>query len=257
MTESEPRSSIKPTGPEKIEESEPITDEEIAKANSLFKRKDSKEEPLNRGELAQLEGLTAKRQKEIDLIFPEFSYEVIYGLKGTPEESVKQYKAAINFYDVIIEMRKKPGTIKDFALRLEKLQNWDISPERVEIIFADKFERKRKEYIELIEKVNREKYVKFPETNEGWEAFLEKAKSRESISKGEMGRFGKAIEKQELALTAYIPQYRREGVIFLSEKAEGWSRELVNIYSGKKMRALRSCIEFRRERVEQFVSVKK
>lgn len=240
---------IKPTGREKIEESEPITDEEIAEANELLKS------GKNGARLAKLK---VKREEEINDIFPEFSYEVIYGLNGTREESVKQFEAARNFYDSIIEMRKKPGAIKDFALRLEKLQNWDISPKRVEIIFAGKFDRKRKEYIKLIGEVKREKYVKFSEKNEDWEAFLGKA-SRESISNGEMERFGEAIEKQKLALMAYIPQYRREAVIYLpkpEKSAEDWKRDLVNTYTGK-MRALRSCVGPRRERVEQFASLKK
>lgn len=204
-----------------VEESKPITDEEILEANDLFKS--SKEKPLDKEKGDRLAVLKEKREGEINRVFPEFSYEVIYGFKGTPEESERQYKVAKKFYESIIEMGKKPGAIKDFALRLEKLQDWDHNPKWIEKRFDILFKKKKEKLEKIIEKSKSEETSKFL--------------VRE-----------KATKRKRLSVMYFVPEHRRYVIYFPQpvKLAEEWRRDLVNTYrDGGKRRDLGKSVGLR------------
>jgi hypothetical protein len=226
----------------KKEESKPITDEEIVEANWLFKSgKDS----------ARLAELKAWREKERDIIFRQFDHEIIFGVK--PGDSNKEYQAAERHYESIIEM-KGNGTLDDFALKVERLQNWEKSPDEVKNGFSEIKRNKKVEFNKLIIDVKSARNARFVKKDD-WNNFLERAKGGEKISKPEMDFFKKAIIIQDLELKNDIPNYRGEAAIYLPDLAEGWKKELNNTYT-QSLKNLRVRVNDRKGRIEQFEAVK-
>lgn len=200
--------------------------------------------------------LTENRQKEIDLIFPEFNHEVIYGLKGTPEESSKQFEAAKNYFDSIIEMGGKPGALKKFALRLEKLQNTNKSPKWIEDNFEKIVEEKRSRFGQLIKLMIAAGRKNFSETNDGWDSFFKKAESGGQISLRERNHFEEAITKERLGLMADFPDFRREAVIYYPKLAGEWKTDLMTTYNNNsKIKTLGERAKRRREKIQRYESI--
>lgn len=229
-------------------ESKPITDEEIAEANDLFKSGKNG---------ARLVELKAKIEEEIKRKKPEISYEDIYGLKGTGEESSKQCEVAKKHFETIIEMGGKPGAIKDFAKRLYKLENWDIDPKGIDKSFDSIFENKKAKFGKLIEDTNRAERGNYSKINEEWDSFFKKRGRGEQISKKELGSFEKAIKKERLGLQANLPDFRIEAAIYLPKFADDWRKDIIAPRNNKKIRDLGTRIKSRREKIQKFESIGK
>lgn len=238
-------------------ENKPITDTEIKEANDLYRRIRSKENPLSEEENNRLNSLTKRREQEVDILCPKFNYAVIYGLKGTPEEASRQYEVATDYYEKIIELGSKEGGLKEFALRLEKLGNWSTDPGKIEKIFVNTINSRKKLYKDVFDKMNEVGKGKNFEEPKARINFYKRVNSGVRISDEEINYFEKAIKKHRMAIAADVPEYRRKAVIYHPSKAGEWLNDLKNCYiNSNKLKNISERTKRHRKKIEEFEAIK-
>lgn len=156
-------------------------------------------------------------------------------------------------------MRKKPGELKKFALEAEKLQNWNIKPKKVEIIFDNIYNNKKKKYSELIGAINNASRTRFTGSERNWNKFLERVRSGDKLQEGEMDRYKNAINTERLGLMGDIADFRIQAVIYLPQFAEDWLRGINKIYHNISYDRsnVADRVSRRREKIRQFESLGK
>lgn len=176
-----------------------LTDEYIIKANDLFRRKDSTENPLTKNEQAQLEEAEAIRKREINSIIPDFSFEFI-------PVSAEQYELAINYFNKV-QMFNNSGALYNQNLYLEKLRNWDKNPESIRNSFETISENKKKGDHNLIEEIKLYRNSNVTFKKEDWQKI-----TNGSATESEMKKYEDKIHILQLKIKNIIPDHLIEAV---------------------------------------------
>lgn len=253
MMELEPKiNKGKPIEVEKIEKSELLlTDIEIKEANDLFKRKDSKENPLLGNDIARLEELTTKRNAEKEKIIPEFSFEGIAGLKDD-EPAEEQHELAIKYFNNIIGLAKEhPDDFRKQALYYEKLINWDNDPKNLHSSFEKISEKKKSAFDKLTEDIFENKNSICLMKEKEWDRLRDKT---DEISAEEMKIYENTIRKDRLVIMYKIPDHYIEAAIWMPSLAKEALSEVKKLYKikGYQRISLKNSLSIRKDRVHLF-----
>lgn len=177
-------------------------------------------------------------------------------MEGTPEEQGNQHELAKNYFKKIIEMRGKPGALYNYALKFEKLNNWNDDPKTIEDSFKIISKNKESKFETLIRDIKNVKSSAHFMKNYDWDKFIDKSKSG-NVTEYEIEKFRKAIDKERLLIKASLPDHFREAVLYIPDLAEEAEHRVDNNYFMKGPARSRLRRDIHQERIDQFEAVEK
>lgn len=242
-----------------------MTDEEIREANNLYRRKESKENPLLGNDLDRLKKLSEKRQEKINKIIPSnLSYESIAGLQGD-KIAREQHELAIKYFNKIIELAKEhPDDFRKQALHYEKLTNWENDPKDIwnndprNLIsnYETIYDKKEIAFNKLSDEIHDNRNSTCLMKEKEWDRLRDKT---DEIPAEKMKIYENKIWKDRLVIMYKIPDYYIEAVIWMPSLAKEALSEVKKLYQIKssKRAALKESLSTRKGRVDLFDVAKK